>query len=39
MLVARDHAKDRARKKAALTIADAAGNHVVRPQPIVQNPN
>jgi len=37
MLVARDHAKDRAREKAASTVADASGNRVIRPQPIVQN--
>jgi hypothetical protein len=37
MLVARDHAKDRAREKAASTVDDASGNRVVRPQPIAQN--
>ena len=36
MLVARDHAKDRARERAASTVVDASGNRVARPQPIVQ---
>jgi multidrug efflux pump len=39
ILIARDHAKDRAREKAASTVAGVSGNRVVRPQPIVQNPN
>jgi multidrug efflux pump len=39
MLVARDHAKDRAREKPVSTVADASGNHVVSSQPIDQNPN
>ena len=36
MLVARDHAKDRALERAASTVVDASGNRVARPQPIVQ---
>ncbi len=39
MLVARDHAKDLAREKASSTVADGAGNRVVKPQRIVPDSN
>ena len=39
MLVARDHAKDRAREKELSVAADAAGSHGVGPHPVVQDAN
>jgi multidrug efflux pump len=39
MLVARDHANDHAREKAAASIAEAPGNRFAGPDPVVQDPN